>query len=117
MPYNHKEYMREYNKKNKERLNKQSAEWYAKNKDYQVKYRKTLKGHKIHTISNWKSLGINCNEEWNDLYDWWDNCETCDICDKAFDKRNNKCVDHDHTIEEYNVRGILCRVCNMRDER
>jgi len=81
-------------------------------KEYQSGYIKTLKGQKVKTISRWKSRGINCNDEWDEVYDWWANCETCNICDKVFESSSHKCVDHNHTLEGYNVRGILCRTCN-----
>lgn len=117
MPYNHKEYMREYNRKNKERLNKMSADWYMKNKDYQVEYRKTDKGYKMNTISCWKNQHkINCDDEWDEVFEWWLNSKTCDICDDEFTPKN-KCLDHDHHLEGYNVRGVICRKCNMRDNR
>ena len=109
---NHKEYMREYYRKNKEKHNAEMKVWRDKNKDYQVEYRKTDKGYKITTISCWKSqYKINCDEEWDEVFEWWLNAKTCDICDKEFTK-GNKCLDHDHHLEGYNVRGILCQRCN-----
>jgi hypothetical protein len=117
MPYNHKEYMREYHIKHKEKRNQYAREWYMKNKDYQVEYRKTDKGYKMNTISCWKNKHkIKCDEEWDEVYEWWMSATHCDICDCEF-KKGNKCLDHDHTLEGYNVRGVICRSCNMRDNR
>lgn len=96
---------KEYSEKNREKLKEY-------NKQYHSQYHKTKKGQKVKTIGQWKHRGINCNDEWEEVYEWWLNCKSCDICDKVFDKRQNKCVDHDHTLEGYNVRGILCRTCN-----
>ena len=124
MSYDHKEYMREYNRKNKEKYKLQNREralnYYYDNKEhvlsnvkkYQVEYVKTAQYQKSSTISRWRSRGINCNGEWDEVFDWWLNAKTCDICDKGFDKSSNKCLDHDHILEGYNVRGILCRSCN-----
>ena len=105
MPHKDKEvrrkYLQEYYRKNYERLNKQYAEW-----------GKTPKGHKQQTIRNWKHHGINCDEEWDEVFDWWLNAKTCNICDKEFVISTDKCLDHDHILEGYNVRGILCQKCN-----
>jgi len=102
--------------KNPERYKRQASESYFRNRERSLAttkiYNATPEGYKIQTIGCWKKRGINCDEEWDEVYDWWLNVKTCDICDKEFEKSRNKCLDHDHTLEGYNVRGILCKKCN-----
>jgi len=105
MPYKDKEEQRIWQKKNTEKLKEY-------NKQYYSQYKKTARGQKLRTICQWKRRGINCNDEWEEVYDWWFNCKSCDICHKVFDESKVRCLDHDHTLEGYNVRGIICRTCN-----
>lgn len=105
------------NKKWREENKAYWKDWREKNKDMVKKYRATPKVQRIHTISNWKYRGIKCDEEWSDVYDWYSETTQCDICDEAFKDSSDKCLDHDHTISGYNIRGILCRSCNLKDMR
>ena len=115
MPYD-PEARREYYQRNKERHNASMKEWRDKNKDYMKNYsyswKRSEKGYKSQTISCWKGRGINCDEEWDEVFDWWLNAKTCNICDKEFVISTDKCLDHDHILEGYNVRGVLCQKCN-----
>jgi len=63
-------------------------------------------------MERWKRQGIRCDEEWDEVDDWYMNTQTCDICDKIFENTRDKCLDHDHHLEGYNIRGILCQKCN-----
>jgi len=127
MPYKDseklKEYLRQYREKNKERIRQQRKEtdtlYYLKNKEQIIKknarYRKTPQGKKSRRIERWKHQGIQCDEEWDEVDDWYMNTSTCDICEKIFKNSTDKCLDHDHTLAGYNIRGILCKKCNHRD--
>ncbi len=53
-----------------------------------------------------KRYGITA-EYFNEMYDLQEG--RCGICDKPFQKRPD--VDHDHKTGE--VRGLLCRGCNV----
>ncbi len=113
MPNDHnKEYMREVARARARQYYYDNKEHVLKNaKKYGSEYIKTAKGKKVKRISQWKRRGIKCDEAWDEVYEWWMNEKTCNICDKEFTD-GNKCLDHDHTLEGYNVRGILCRSCN-----
>ncbi len=90
--------------------------YHQKNRDERIEYlreyRKRPGAQKSSKIHVWKRLGIRCDEEWDEVHDWWLNAKTCDICDTIFEDSFQKCLDHDHTLEGYNIRGILCKKCN-----
>jgi len=100
MPYD-PEWHRQFRENNREFLRQRSKE-----------YRQTSRYKEVSKIHIWKKRGIRCDEEWGEVYDWWLNAKTCDICDKEFVNSKDRCLDHDHILEGYNVRGILCKKCN-----
>ena len=101
MVYNHKEYMREYNKRKKAEL---AAYW------------KTPQGKKSKKISEWKkSYKLKGNLE--EIYEKYLTTEKCEICDVKLteDKTmtsTRKCLDHCHKTSYY--RWICCHSCNTR---
>ena len=108
MPYNHKEYMKEYRKKNIEKIKEYDRE-------YHKIYCRTDEGIKINKISKWRQRGI-IFSDWDLLYDIYLSCDRCDYCHKEFKNNMDRCLDHDHSInDDNNVRGILCRGCNVKD--
>ena len=124
MPTNSKEYNRAYYAKNreviyekkKEHLIEYGKKWRGQNKDRMKittqKYRKTPKSIKCAKLNAWKQHGIECNSEWDEVYEWYSSTTNCYICDKLFVESKDKCLDHDHELQRYNIRGILCRKCN-----
>jgi len=97
MPYNHKEYMKEYNKKNKEKYKAQ---------------RQTPEGKKSKTIRNWRFLGVIETDYYtfDELYEAYIYCGHCELCDKEFPDTFDRCLDHDHKTGIF--RNIVCRGCN-----
>ena len=125
MPFDKKAYMKEYRKKNKAYYQEKMKEWTDNNKAYIKEYREkhprveyfkewgqTENGIKSRQCSNWRQIGIRCNGEWEEVYDWYSETTNCDICDKLFKESTDKCLDHNHDIDGYNIRGILCSKCN-----
>ena len=128
MPFNRKEYMREYRKnnkdkfkdyreKNKDKIKKYKKEYRDKNIEYLREYRKSPYYIKSHRISQWKKRGI-LFFDYDLLHDIYTETTTCDYCKCQLDTSpaTKKCLDHDHSIIDYdNVRGILCNKCNLND--
>ena len=102
--------------------------YYAKLKEDPVKYKKFLDreskrlGDKRENdpefkkkviIRIWKSRGI-IDEDFNSLYEMFIEQTNCWICDKEFEPKGDRCLDHDHSIDDGpNVRYVCCRSCNM----
>lgn len=132
-------YNREYYRKNKERIKKQSREYYDKNKEerneYNKEYReankdkiakrmkeyfkehsKTPQWIKSNLISTWKFRGLVC-DDYDDLYDKYlasTNCEECAVEYGEFGCGEGtwKCMDHDHVTGEF--RNFICCKCNLK---
>ena len=105
MPKNSNEYDRIYGKKYRQK-------YPAKRREYMKEYDKQPHRIKYNKMKCWKQIGIRCNGEWEEVYDWYSKTTNCDICDKLFKESTDKCLDHNHDIDGYNIRGILCSKCN-----
>ena len=114
MPTNTNEYNREYYAKNRDvmRAKQRAYDRTDERKQARRVYRKSPSGRKSAIICQWRQHGINCDEEWEDLWNWYDSTSCCQICDKKFELTKDKNLDHDHNIDGYNVRSILCTRCN-----
>ncbi len=119
-----KEYGKEYRKKNKEKLkqyrekNKEKTKQYQKEniekiREYKRKYKASPAGRKADTIYSWKRIGLVC-DNYCELYDKYLLAEYCDICNKKFNDRFDRCMDHDHETGLF--RQFLCRSCNNHDK-
>jgi len=83
-----------------------------KDKADQIKWaRETDKGKKNNRMCNWRNKGV--NDVNNELYEYYLNCNECEVCGKEFENTKNKILDHDHETGKF--RYILCRECNNRD--
>ena len=68
-------------------------------------------------ITDWRRRGILCFD-FDLLYDLFLSTKFCEYCDIELDAntKTRKCMDHHHGInDKFNVRGILCFNCNIRD--
>ena len=113
-----REYLKEYRDANKEKIKEQKKEYYQKNKEkikeYYKEYHKTPQGKRFNSIKNWKNIGIIC--DYQHYYKIYLQQTNCYYCRKEFKNTKDRHLDHNHSITDYyNVRGILCRSCNIKD--
>ena len=97
---NREKYLESCRKKNAKRKEK-IAEWHRTNANH----------YKNRTITNWKRIGV-IYDNYEELFDIYNNETQCWICKKEFDKRINRHLDHDHDTGD--VRFICCRSCNLK---
>ena len=110
-----KEWREANREKEKERLKKYRDENKEKEKERLKKYRSTENGIKSYRISKWKYRGM-IHDDFDSVYEIYIHTTNCDYCGCEFTKNNCRCLDHDHSIKDFNnVRGILCNRCNLRD--
>tara|TARA_R110000851_G_scaffold267791_1_gene420307 strand:+ start:279 stop:737 length:459 start_codon:yes stop_codon:yes gene_type:complete len=67
--------------------------------------------HKSLIKDSWRRAGINI-DNFQELYKRYINATECDKCKKTFVKRNQRCLDHDHSTGFF--RHFLCRQCNSK---
>ncbi len=91
----------------------QSEKGKANQKKCNKKYRQSEKGHKNNMTYNWKNNQKMIADDWNDVYNIYQNTECCNYCCKIFKDSLDKHLDHDHQTGE--IRAVLCRSCNTRD--
>jgi len=95
----------------KERYENKKQEYLAKKREYS----KTEQGKKLASIKNWKHNGI-IHDDFDTIYDIYINTDKCDVCKiELTDGRGKNCrnLDHDHKTGE--IRGIICKRCNVTD--
>jgi len=98
----HRIICRNWHRDNKEKSFARHAKWKKENPE---KFRKSVIG------SNWKRLGIDCDDKlYNDLFSKQNGC--CAICGTHQSKlRRALDVDHNHVTGK--TRGLLCGKCNL----
>ncbi len=123
MPYKDpekaKQQKKEYYLKNKEKLLKYRRNWAKQNKDKRdiSNLKHYEKNKDKYRVRGWINQGI-LFFDYDLLYEIYTDCKYCDYCKCELNicEKSVKCIDHDHSINDYdNVRGILCRSCNIKD--
>tara|TARA_Y100001963_G_scaffold159361_1_gene262739 strand:- start:1518 stop:1907 length:390 start_codon:yes stop_codon:yes gene_type:complete len=127
MPFDRKEYMRQYRLNNKEKIKEYDKKYRENNKDkikinnekYRLnnqekikEYFKTENGRKSTRISDWKRRGV--IGDYEELYNIFLSTNNCNLCNCELDKcgSSRKCLDHDHSTGLF--RNILCHRCNTK---
>lgn len=85
---------------NKDKVKESSRNYYIENIDKRYKVRGYMLNGNPFTTSDYKDFLIRQNNR----------CAGCGVCFSTIDS-SQACVDHCHTTQE--VRGILCRYCNL----
>jgi len=82
-------------------------------KEYQREYYETPQYKKSNTICNWKTKGL--IGDYEAIYDRYINTNNCDLCNillcEGRKGGNKKCMEHDHNTGEF--RNVVCHACNM----
>jgi len=113
MPFDRKEYMKEYRKKNAEKIKQQKNDSMKMRYNDKMKdFYKTPEGIKDRRIANWKKRGVKHNN-YDELYEYYLSVSDCESCSCELDKCNKsrKCLDHNHTNGEF--RNVICHSCNV----
>ena len=84
-------------------------------KAYSKTYDKTPGGRKTRLTSSWRCQGIIFHDV-ETFYKRYISATNCEHCSVEFLNSRDRNADHDHAITDApNIRGILCRRCNLRD--
>lgn len=90
-------YMKEYYKKNKEKLNVQSRQYYKEHRERLLLLQKGWARKRLYNLTEEEYISLATKQN-----------EKCAICTNTFIKTPH--VDHCHTTGK--VRGLLCQSCN-----
>ena len=66
--------------------------------------------HKYKTKYKWKSRGL-IMDNFEEIYNKYIYATHCELCNKQFEKRNDRLMDHCHVTGQF--RNIVCKSCNM----
>ena len=112
-----KQYLKEWNERNKQHKLAYMKEYYKNNKQDRIEYAKNYQQNnpKIHRIACWKNIGV-ISENYDNLNDLYENATNCEECNVILTTGDNcstrKCLDHDHKTGQF--RNILCSSCNIK---
>jgi|TARA_R110001592_G_scaffold66054_1_gene202734 hypothetical protein len=115
MPFNKKEWSKQYYNSNREKINKYRRTWNKNNRKYYREYQQQWKKdnpekyHKKSAIDTWKQHGI-IDEDLSTVYDYFITQTHCWICGVEYNKSYRRCLDHNHDTGE--IRYICCSICN-----
>lgn len=115
----HAENCKRWEEENKAHRQEQHKNWYDNNKERRLNKAKewdnTDKGKKYRRIKNWKKQGI-IHDDFDTIYDIYINTDKCDVCNVELTNGTGKnCRNLDHNHETGEIRGIICKKCNITD--
>ena len=107
MPYKDPEKQKEWQKKNRDKCNKNNSKYY------------NSLSHSEKTIKDWrngKKMKLREGEDWDSIYLFYITCETCEQCGLRLTEGGRKLtsrnLDHDHSTGF--IRNVLCWGCNVK---
>ena len=113
-----REYNKQYREDNKERIAELRRKLYEKNKlkegfqekktAYQKEYRNKNPDKRL--IQHWRCRGM-IDTDWDLVYEMFIAQTNCWICDRLFDDKYRRNLDHDHDTGE--LRYVVCNPCNI----
>tara|TARA_R110000772_G_scaffold200210_1_gene310748 strand:+ start:296 stop:823 length:528 start_codon:yes stop_codon:yes gene_type:complete len=115
-PDKKKVYQKKAYDKDPEKFRLRSEKWAKENPEKLKAYLESDLYKKQSKIARWKNLGIIC-DNWENIHRIYMATNKCEFCLEPFKNSLDRNLDHNHTIlDSYNIRGILCRVCNTTDK-
>jgi hypothetical protein len=112
-------YMKEWRKRNKERVAEANRIWYENNKENVLErhkqWRQTPAGRKSITIQNWKTEGLidSDGDNYKKRYEAYLQATNCEVCKCEFKNSYDRCMDRNHDTNLF--RQFLCQSCNRFD--
>lgn len=108
------EYMREYYRKNRDKIKRQATEYYRVNRDEKLKYQKGYHSNPENK-RRWKCLDL--QRRLGVTLDWYEETlksqgGVCAICKTSTEETEGRRLAVDHCHETGRVRGVLCTNCN-----
>ena len=114
-PEKRKGYRKKAYDKDPEKFRLRNEKWAKENPEKVKAYLESDLYKKGSKIARWKHLGIIC-DNWENIHRVYMATNKCDFCLEPFKDSRDRHLDHNHSIlDSYNIRGILCRVCNTTD--
>ena len=71
------------------------------------------KYHKTTIFYRWKKTGL-IMDNFEEIYQKYIYATHCELCNKNFLERNDRCMEHNHETGEF--RNICCQKCNVHKE-
>ena len=106
---------KKYNEKNKQKIADTKKIYRQNNKQKIKEYQQSPNRKKSYRISKWKERGI-ITDDYDYWYELYIEQNHCWHCESEFINSLDRHLDHDHQInDKENIRGILCRTCNLKD--
>jgi hypothetical protein len=70
-----------------------------------------LPKHHIYKMKHvWKKRGVVFDNNFNEIYDRYINSSQCELCNKIYEKRQHRQLDHCHITGKF--RNVVCQNCN-----